>query len=257
MLAEGYDVFLFDLDGVLYRSDQPIPGAAEALARLRELGKRIAFVTNNSSRLPDEVSAKLLSVGVAAEPHEIVTSALVTAELLADRGVRSVYVIGGVGLRSELSAAGIELVDGDAAAVDAVVVGFDRGVDYERLRVASVLVEKGASLVASNGDASFPASDGWNWPGAGALVAAVETTTGARAEVIGKPHPPLLLAALDRAGGGVPLLVGDRIDTDIAGAAGLGWASALVLTGVTTRVQALQAAPAPTYVLDDLLDLLA
>ncbi len=111
-------------------------------------------------------------------------------------------------------------------------MGWDRQADYAKLRTASLLVERGAWLVATNADASYPAPDG-RWPGAGALLAAIETTTGIRAEIVGKPHPPILRSALARAGGGRPLLIGDRLETDIAGAAGLGWDSLLVLTGIT------------------------
>ncbi|MEA2521392.1 MAG: hypothetical protein QOI81_1038, partial [Actinomycetota bacterium] len=134
---------------------------------------------------------------------------------------------------------------------DVVVVGFDRGVDYARLRRACLLVERGAALVATNADASFPAADGL-WPGAGALLAVVETTTGRTAEVIGKPASPLLEAARARGGGGTPLVVGDRLDTDIAGADGLGWDSLLVLTGVASRRDLGPEGPQPTFVAEDL-----
>ena len=165
-------------------------------------------------------------------------------------------MIGEEGLRSALSDAGIALVDGrDAGPVDAVVIGFDRSVDYGKLRDAAVLVEAGASLIASNPDPSFPAPAGEAWPGAGALLAAVETTTGIRGEVVGKPEAPLLVRALERAGGGRPLVVGDRLDTDIAGAAGLGWDSALVLTGSTTRDDLERSTWSPTHVVDSVADL--
>lgn len=251
-IADRYEAFLFDLDGVLYRGSDPIPGAAGAVARLRELGKGLAFVTNNSSRTPGTVTEHLASVGVEARETEVVTSALVTADLLAGRGLRTAFVIGGDGLRSALAARGLDLRDGDPAAVDVVVVGWDPAVDYDALKTASVLVEKGAAFVASNGDRSFPAADGFAWPGAGAIVAAIETTTGASAEVVGKPHAPLLLAARQAAGGGHPLVIGDRLDTDIAGAKELGWDSVLVLTGIATREEAMSGSIRPTFVLDDL-----
>ena len=251
-IADRYEAFLFDLDGVLYRGSEPIPGAAEAVGRLRELGKGLAFVTNNSSRTPRMVTDHLASVGIEALDAEVVTSALVTADLLGDRGAKTAFVIGGEGLRSALAARGLELLGGDPANVDVVVVGFDPGVDYAALRTASVLVEKGAALIASNGDPSFPAADGYAWPGAGAIVSAIETTTGSIAEVVGKPHAPLLVAARRAAGGGHPLLIGDRLDTDIAGAVELGWDSALVLTGIATRDQVGAGPVEPTYVLEDL-----
>ena len=255
MLAAPYDAILLDLDGVLYRWPEPVPGAAEAVATLRDAGKRLAFVTNNASRTPDEVAERLSSVGVRAETREVVTSALAAAAAVAERGVRSAFVVGEAGLITALEDEGIRVVDGSARDVGAVVVGFDRGVTYDKLKDASVLVANGVPLIASNADASFPAPGGEAWPGAGALVAAIETTTGAEAEVIGKPEAPLLELALRAAGGGRPLVVGDRLDTDIAGAARLGWDSALVLTGVARREDVETAARKPTFVLERLADL--
>jgi glycerol 3-phosphatase-2 len=252
MLVDRYDAVLFDLDGVLYRGGRPIPHAADAVARLRELGRRVAFVTNNSSRTPDVVVGMLASVEIDASADEVVTSALATADLLAARGVRDAFVVGGDGLRSALRDVGIEVVDASVERPETVVVGFDPDVTYAALRDAAVRVSRGSAFVGSNPDASFPAADGQDWPGAGALIAAIETATGVGAEIVGKPHAPLLRAALERAGGGVPLMVGDRIDTDIDGAAALGWDAALVLTGVSTRDEATRAQPPPTFVLDDL-----
>jgi glycerol-1-phosphatase len=252
MLSDSYDVFLFDLDGVLYRGDEAVPHAAESLASLRELGKRIVFVTNNSSATPDAVAARLDALGIDARTSEIETSALTTAGLLAGRGVRTAFVVGEGGIRTALTAAGIEVVDQPAGAIDVVVVGLDRRADYTKLRVASVLVREGSSLVATNADASFPNADGQVWPGAGALLAAIVTATGARPEIVGKPEPPLLESALRRAGGGAPLFVGDRLDTDIAGAARLGWDSLLVLTGITRREDLAASEVQPTYVGEDL-----
>jgi HAD superfamily hydrolase (TIGR01450 family) len=222
------------------------------VAALREAGRGIAFVTNNSARTPAAVAERLVAAGVEASPEEVVTSAGATAELLAGRGSRSAFVVGEEGIRAALMDAGIELRDGEPERVDAVVVGWDRGADYAKLRTASVLVERGAAFVGTNGDASWPAPDGSLWPGAGALLAAVATTTGAEPEIVGKPNAPLFHAALARAGDGRPLVIGDRLDTDVAGAAGLGWDSLLVLTGITRREDLEHAAVRPTYVADDL-----
>ena len=251
MLADPYDVILLDLDGVLYRWPEPIPGAAETVAALRKAGKRIAFVTNNSSRTPAQVVERLASVGVDAAAEEVVSSALVTATILAERGTGSAFVIGEEGLVEALTDAGIRVVDASEE-VDAVVVGFDRGADYTTLKEASVLVQRGVALVASNADPSFPAPGGESWPGAGALLAAIETTTGTRGEVFGKPEAPLFERALASAGGGRALVVGDRLDTDIAGASRLGWDSALVLTGDARREDVESSSWKPTFVLDDL-----
>ena len=252
MLADPYDVVLLDLDGVLYRWPDPIPGAAGAVAALRDSGKKLAFVTNNSSRTPAQVAERLGSAGVIASPEEVVTSALVTATILGERGVRSVFVVGEEGLLEALADAGIEAVHEAGEEPEVVVVGFDRGADYTKLKDASVLVERGVPLVASNADPSFPAPGGESWPGAGALLAAIETTTGTRGEVFGKPEPPLFERALASTGGGRPLVVGDRLDTDIAGAVRLGWDSALVLTGATRRDEVAGSPWRPTIVLEDL-----
>jgi HAD superfamily hydrolase (TIGR01450 family) len=255
VLAGPYDAILLDLDGVLYRWPEPISGAAEAVASLRDAGKRVAFVTNNASRTPEEVAVRLASVGVRADPAEVVTSALATASALGERGLRSAFVVGEGGLIRALEDEGIRVVDGSADEVGAVVVGFDRGVTYDKLKDASVLVARGVPLIASNADPSFPAPGGEAWPGAGALVAAIVTTTGAHAEVIGKPEAPLLELALRAAGGGRPLVVGDRLDTDVAGAVRLGWDSALVLTGATRR-EDVDASPwRPSFVVGSLADL--
>ena len=255
-IADRYDAFLLDLDGVLFRGDQPIPWAAEAVQRLRSMGRSIVFVTNNSARTPEQVAEHLQTVGVQAAPAEVETSALTTASVLADRGVRRALVVGEAGLRSALEAVGITLVEASRAP-DVVVVGWDRGVDYERLRTAAVAVQRGAALVASNPDTSYPAPDGTRWPGAGAILAVIEATCEIRAEVIGKPYAPIFEAALRRAGGGTPLVVGDRLDTDIEGAARLSWASMLVLTGISTEDEAAAGAVHPTFVAQDLRGLFA
>jgi glycerol-1-phosphatase len=252
MIAGSYDAFLLDLDGVLYRGQDPIPDAAAALRRLRELGKGLAFMTNNSARTPKEVVEQLGRVGVEASPNEVETSALTTGALVRARGMRSAFVVGERGLREAVAAAGCALLDGEPAVADVVVVGWDRSVDYAKLRTASLLIERGASLIASNADASWPAPDGLNWPGAGAIVAAIETTTGVRAEVVGKPNAPIFHAALARAGGGRPLVIGDRLETDIEGADRLGWDSMLVLTGIASRADIARSRAEPTYVVDDL-----
>lgn len=254
-IADRYDCFLFDLDGVLFRGERPVEGAAGTLDRLRDAGKCLTFVTNNSARTPEEVAAKLSGLGIAADPREVETSARATAELLSERRVRSAYVIGERGIREALADAGIRVVDGDPDAVDVVVVGWDRGVDYDKLRTASLLVQRGAALVATNADASYPAPDG-RWPGAGAILAAVVTTTGATAEIVGKPNTPLFSSAAVRAGGDRPLVVGDRLETDIAGAAALGWDSLLVLSGIATLGDLSSSALHPTFVGSDVRALL-
>ena len=177
-VAARYDALFFDLDGVLYRGDQVIAGAAEALAAIGEFGIPRLFLSNNSSRTPDEVAAKLTGLGFEARPRDVVTSAVATASFLEREGQAdaTAYVIGEQGIREALGSVGIQILDGDPARTDLVVIGLDRSVDYGKLRTASLLVERGARLVATNADPSLPAPDGL-WPGAGALVAAVAAVT--------------------------------------------------------------------------------
>jgi 4-nitrophenyl phosphatase len=251
MLADRYDGLLFDLDGVLYRGDEPVPHAVEVMATLRRSGARMAFLTNNSSRTPEQVAAKLVGIGIDASPTEVVTSALATAELLAGRGGGTAYVIGQDGIRRALADAGVTVVDGEPDRVDYVVVGVDVEATYAKLRIAGVLVQRGAQLVGTNPDRSFPVP-GALWPGAGALLAVVTETTGVAAEVVGKPFTPLFETAGRRVGASSPLVIGDRLDTDIAGANALGWDSLLVLTGVSTRGEIGDGSARPTYVAEDL-----
>jgi len=252
MIADAYDTILFDLDGVLYRGADAVPGAAATVATLRASGKRIAFVTNNSSRAPEAIARHLASLGIEARTDEVETSALATAKLLRSRAAASAFVVGGDGLRDALRSAGVTLVERGADRADAVVVGIDPSFTYADLVTGSWLVRSGAALIASNADATYPAADGVTLPGAGAIVAALETATAVTAEVVGKPNEPIFREALRRAGGSRPLVVGDRLDSDIEGARRLGWDSALVLTGVSTRADIGRTGITPTYVLERL-----
>jgi 4-nitrophenyl phosphatase len=178
MLAERYDCILFDLDGVLYRGEEAVPAAPPTLAELRARSVRLVFLTNNSARTPGQVADTLRAMGIAADPNEVVTSALATAELLARRGGGRVFVIGEDGVREALAGAGLEILQGEPETADLVVVGFDGGATYAKLKTAGLLVQRGAKLVATNSDGSYPAADGL-WPGAGALLSVITTTTGA------------------------------------------------------------------------------
>jgi len=255
MLAERYDCILFDLDGVLYRGEDAVPSAPPTLAELRRRGVAPVFLTNNSSRTPLQVAEKLRAIGIEAEPGEVVTSALATAELLAERGGGRAFVIGQDGVREALTDAGIRVLDGEPEETDLVVVGYDGGATYGSLKRASLLVQRGARLVATNADGSYPAADGL-WPGAGALLAVITTTTGAEPEIVGKPFAPLFEAGRRRGGGGRPLVVGDRLDTDIEGATRLGWDSMLVLTGVSGREDVKRLGIEPTMIAEDVSALL-
>ncbi len=218
--------WVLDLDGVVWLGDEPIPGAAEAVARLRARGERVLFATNNSyARLADQ-EAKLERLGIPAR-GDVLTSAVAAARLV-ESGERAL-VAGGPGIVEAIEARGATPVrDGDA---DAVVVGFHREFDYERMRVAVRAIQRGARLIATNDDATYPTPDG-PIPGGGAIVAAIAYASGVRPVVAGKPHAPM--ADLVRVvGGDAGTVVGDRPETDGAFAGTLGYAFALVLTGVT------------------------
>jgi glycerol 3-phosphatase-2 len=252
-LVDRYDAFLLDLDGVLYRGEDPVEGAPETLDALRSARKAIVFLTNNSWRTPDQVAAKLEAMGIPAAPDEVVTSAEAAAALLRREVPRgSAYVLGGDGVRSALAGAGIEAVDGEPDRVDVVVVGWDGDLTYDRLRTATVLVGRGARLVATNADPSYPAPGGELWPGAGAILAAVETGSGRRGTVVGKPRRHLFDLAVERAGSANALVIGDRIETDIVGAAEAELDAAFVLTGASTLAGLLVTDALPRFVLPDL-----
>lgn len=261
LLADVYEAFILDLDGVLFRGDEPIAAATPTIDALRGMGKRLVFLTNNSARTPEQIATKLGRLGIDASADEVVTSAQATGEFLAGQRESgqplTAYVIGQDGIRSALVESGLELVDGDADRSDFVVVGWDGDVTYEMLRRATVLVRGGARLVATNADASYPAPGGELWPGAGAILAAVETASDARAVVVGKPHPPLFRSALSRAGTRKALMVGDRIETDIAGAVTAGLDAALVLSGAGRARDLLDQRALPVAILRDVGGLLS
>jgi len=223
-----------DLDGVVWRGDEAIAPAAGGIAALRAAGLRVAFVSNNSSSPVGDVVAKLERMGIPAAPDDVVTSALAAAWLLAHTlspGAR-VLVCGGPGVREALAAVGLAAVDDGPA--DAVVVGFHREFDYDALDRASRAVRGGARFVATNLDATYPVPGGLI-PGAGSLVAAVATASGATPEVAGKPEAPTVGLIRERYGD-TGVVVGDRPTTDGALADALGWPFALVLSGVTAAV---------------------
>lgn len=261
ILAQAFARFVLDLDGVVWTGHEPIPGAPETIRSLRDAGKRVAFVTNNSSQTPETYAKKLADMGAGGDASEVVTSADATARLLAERVPalrgRTAYVVGGPGLVEAMRASGLHLVDGDdPAAVSLVVVGFDPDLTYDKLRRATLAIRSGATFVASNADPTYPAAEGLI-PGAGAIVAALRTATDVEPMIAGKPEPVMLEVARDRVGGSPALVAGDRVSTDVLAAHALGWPGALVLSGAT-GVPQLAAAPVwPDFVLRTLADLLA
>jgi glycerol 3-phosphatase-2 len=255
-LVDGYDLIIFDLDGVVYLVDQPIPGAVETVGRLHDSGTPLAYATNNASRRSSEVARLLTGMGVAARPDEVLTSAAASAELLAERlpPGAPVLVVGAEALRAEVRAAGLRPVAGADEAPAAVVQGYGAQVGWADLAEAAVAVRAGALWIATNADRTLPSPRG-PLPGNGSLVAALRTALDRDPDtVVGKPEPALFATAAHRAGASRPLVVGDRLDTDIEGAGRAGMDSLLVLTGVSTAGDLIAATPErrPTYVAFDL-----
>jgi len=258
-LDTAYDVALLDLDGTVYLSGAAIPGAAEALRKADAAGLRLAYVTNNAFRTPAAIAALLTSFGIPADPEDVVTSAQAAARMLAERlpAGAPVLVIGGSGLRMALRERGLRPVSTAADRPLAVVEGYSPDVSYSILAEGGLAVAAGALFVASNGDLTLPSRRG-RQPGNGSLIQVIATATGVRPLVAGKPEPPLHHESVLRTGAERPLVVGDRLDTDIEGAHRVGADSLLVLTGVTGPAEAILAPPSqrPTYLAQDLAGLL-
>jgi glycerol 3-phosphatase-2 len=254
-LATSYDVALLDLDGVVYVGPDPIPSAAPALAKARAAGMRLAFVTNNASRDPAAVAAHLVALGVPAEPEEVITSSQAAATVLSERlgAGASVLVTGSAALRSAVEGVGLRVVTSSDDRPDAVVQGYSPDLRYADLAETALAVRAGALWVATNTDSTLPSARGL-LPGNGSLVALVVVATGRRPIVAGKPQLPMHAEGVRRTGAKNPLVVGDRLDTDIEGANVADTDSLLVLTGVTAPADLVDAPVEhrPTYLALDL-----
>jgi HAD superfamily hydrolase (TIGR01450 family) len=258
-LAEVYDVALLDLDGVVYIGAQAVPGASDVLAAARKAGMRLTFVTNNASRPPQVVARHLTDLGIPARSDEVVTSAQAAAHYLADRlpaGAR-VLVVGTTGLEEALRERGLVPAVSADEHVDAVVQGYSPDLTWRMLAEGAVAINRGVPWVATNADPTVPSPRG-RLPGNGALVAALKHATGAEPVVTGKPDPTMHRETVQRSQAQRPIVVGDRLDTDIQGADAVGCDSLLVLSGVTSPRELLTAEPdrRPTYVAADLAGLL-
>ncbi|MFI9101743.1 HAD-IIA family hydrolase [Streptomyces fildesensis] len=258
-LDAAYDTALLDLDGVVYAGGEAIAHAVESLATAREHGMHLAYVTNNAARTPQTVAAHLTELGVPADAEDVITSAQAVARLIAEQvpaGSR-VLAIGGEGLQTALRERGLEPVASAEDDPAAVVQGYDPELRWSLLAEASFAVARGVPWFASNTDLTIPNPRGIA-PGNGAAVEVVRIATGGEPQVAGKPQPPMHRETILRTGAERPLVVGDRLDTDIEGATGAEVDSLLVLTGVTTAAQLLAAVPKhrPTYVAADLRGLL-
>ncbi len=258
-LANLFDVALLDLDGVVYRGREPVVHTAQALAAAREAGMRLTFVTNNALRPPDEVARRINAAGVHADQQDIATSAQAAATVLAQQlpAGAKVLVAGGEGLRLAVQDRGLKPVSLASEEPMAVVSGYDPELTYARLAEAVLAIFAGAVWIASNTDVTLP-SDRGLLPGAGAIVAFISAATNVTPRVAGKPEPALHEEATRRSGAERPLVVGDRLDTDIEGANRVGAPSLLVLTGISTLAELVQAGPVhrPTFLSADLRGLL-
>jgi len=254
-LWDRYDVAMLDLDGVVYIGPDAVPGAPSHLAAARAAGLHVAYVTNNASRTPGVVAAHLRDLGIDVDDSDVVTSAQAAARLLADRlpAGSEVFVIGGEGLFVALEEEGLRPVQDSDAEPAAVVSGFYPDLRWSTVIAGAIMVRRGVPWVASNTDMTVPTPHGPG-PGNGALVDVVARFADRTPEVAGKPETPLMEETLRRVGGEHPLVVGDRLDTDIEGANKAGYDSMLVMTGVTS-LEVLAGAPSdlrPTYVAADL-----
>jgi HAD superfamily hydrolase (TIGR01450 family) len=258
-LADDFDGLLVDLDGVVWIGRDFVPGATETLRELLVRGKRIAFVTNNPGRAPAAYAERLREAGVAVGEERVVTAGEVTARLAAKAAGdgASAFVIGSRAFREAASAAGLQTVDGEAGHdAEAVLVAGHRGFDYEELLTATLALRRGVPLFATSRDPTMPMPGG-AWPGTGAVLAAVETASGATATIGGKPEPHLFEMACQRLGGARRVaMVGDRVSSDVVGGQRAGLDTILVLSGATSREQAEGAVPPPGHVVESLADLL-
>lgn len=254
MLLDSFDSLLLDLDGVVYLGAEPVLHAVESVNRA-SLKTRVGYVTNNSSRTPDAIANQLSGFGISTLPSQIVGSARAGAVLLAQRvpAGSKVLVVGGEGLRFECEALGFELVSASSEVPAAVIQGFSPDVSWRELAEASYAIQNGAIWIATNQDWTIPLEAGIA-PGNGTLVGAVHTAVGILPDFAGKPFRPIFEQAMTQLGISRPLMIGDRIDTDIRGAKGFGIASAVVMTGIASRKELIGAKPEdrPDFILQDL-----
>jgi phosphoglycolate/pyridoxal phosphate phosphatase family enzyme len=254
------------MDGVLYLGESPIPGAVQTIALLQSAGKQVYFLTNNSGQTRAAYIDKLARMGIHTDAAHMYTSGYATAIYLSERGSlgSSAFIIGEYGIASELDAVGMRTVtrtdDLPYSEIDYVVVGIDKNFTYDKLRFGHAAITRGhAQFIATNRDATFPLEEG-AIPGGGSLVAALATAAGCEPLVIGKPEPYALDAILRAAGVApeVAVMVGDRMDTDIAAGKRLNVPTVLVTTGVTTAQDAASAPKSlqPERIIGNLMELL-
>ena len=260
MLPSHIKALILDMDGVIWRSDTPIGDLPDIFRRIEERGIKYVFATNNGTRTPDQYVATLAKLGVKVDASQVVTSALGVAHMLSQKFPRGTkcFMIGEDGIRMALQEKGFEILSTEEAPdAQFFVIGIDRQVNFDKMREATLLVRRGVPFYATNPDKTFPTPRG-EIPGAGAWISVITTATGVQPIVAGKPFPYLMELALQRLGTKKEetLVVGDRLETDIAAGQAVGCPTALVLSGVSTREQAQMWMPKMDFVVDDLSSLI-
>jgi 4-nitrophenyl phosphatase len=260
MIPPNIKALILDMDGVIWRADAPIGDLAATFQRIRERGLKFVFATNNSTKTSQQYVDRLDAFGVEVEPWQVVTSSQAAARAIAQtysHGTK-ILVIGEDGLRIPIEQEGFEMVSLDnAAEAQVVVMGMDRGVSFEKLSEATLLIRQGIPFYATNTDKTFPTPRG-QIPGAGAWISVITTATNVEPIVAGKPFPFLMELSLEKLGTKKTetLVVGDRLETDIAAGQAVGCPTALVLSGVSTREQAENWTPTPDVIVEDLSELI-
>jgi len=246
---------IIDMDGVLYRESDAIPGLVDFFGFLRQRDTRFVLATNNSTRTPAQYVEKMAGMGVQITPADLITSAQATAAYLREISPPGtpVYAVGQVGLTTALQEAGFVL---DSRRVEFVVAGLDVHLTYEKLKTATLLIHRGARFIGTNPDVTLPTAEGLA-PGAGAILAAIQASTGVAPTVIGKPEPTMFQQAMARLGAAPAdtAALGDRLETDILAAQRTGILSLLVLSGVTDRALLAESEVQPDLVFEDIADL--
>jgi glycerol-1-phosphatase len=254
-LADEFDGLLVDLDGVVWIGREMVPGSAEALKYLLEAGKEIVFVTNNPGKPAAAYVERLREAGILVADDRVVTAGESTASLAAEGAGagRTAFVIGAPAFHDTVAATGLRVLGGEAGRdADVVIVSGHRGFDYEELLTATLALQRSAALFATSHDPTLPMPGG-AWPGTGAILAAVETASGATATIGGKPEPHLFEMARERIAAAKRVaMVGDRVSSDIEGGRRAGLETVLVLSGATSSEEAEDADPAPDHVVEDL-----
>ncbi len=250
---------ILDMDGVLWTDSAPIGNLASIFSRIKELGLGVAMATNNSSRTVNQYVQRLLEFGVSVEPWQVITSSLAVADMMARQlpAGAPIFAIGEQGLQDAMRETGFELLSIEQAErAEAVVIGIDRGISFDKMREATLLVRAGKPFFATNPDRTFPTPRG-QIPGAGAWISVIVTATDIQPIYAGKPFPYILELALERlkTPRDATFVVGDRLETDIAGGQAIGCPTALVLSGVSTIEQAQSWTPAVDIITDDLASL--